>query len=173
MDKHVVAINIEKCKIGCYYCDEWEKFYPTKGFSSNSELICKLWLSNHLKKIENKVNKEQSMRTIIAGSRSIYDYQFLLDAIDECGWTPTTVISGAAKGADNLGEDWAYDHKVPCELFPADWNKFGKSAGYRRNVQMAENADALIALWDGQSRGTKHMIDIAKSKGLKIYVKVI
>lgn len=113
------------------------------------------------------------MRTIIAGSRDILDYQFLLNAIDECGWTPTTVISGAARGVDKLGEDWAHDHQVPCELYPANWSKYGKSAGPIRNIQMAENAEALIALWDGKSRGTKHMIDTAKSKNLKVFVKLI
>ena len=57
------------------------------------------------------------------------------------------------------------------EVFPANWNKFGKSAGFRRNEQMAEVADALIAFWDGKSHGTKHMIEIMENK--KLLVKVI
>lgn len=112
------------------------------------------------------------MRTIIAGSRSCLAPQELLIAIAECGWTPTTVISGNARGADRLGEWWAAKHQVPCEKFPADWVLFGKSAGYRRNEVMADNAEALIALWDGQSKGTKHMIDIARRKGLRVYVHI-
>ena len=56
------------------------------------------------------------------------------------------------------------------ELFPADWKKYGKSAGYVRNSEMAEVAESLIAFWDGKSRGTKNMIDIAKNKGLKVRI---
>ena len=58
----------------------------------------------------------------------------------------------------------------PIKRFPADWENLGRGAGYVRNVQMAFYADALIAFWDGESRGTKHMIDIAKEKGLMVRV---
>ncbi len=112
------------------------------------------------------------MRTIIAGSRECNDKRELLSALEDCGWTPTVVISGAARGADRLGEVWAAEFDIPCERFPADWDAHGKAAGYRRNVQMADNAEALIALWDGASKGTKHMIDIAKHKGLRVHVHV-
>lgn len=110
------------------------------------------------------------MRTIIAGSRDCNDMDKLLEALEVCGWIPSVVISGCARGADKLGERWAELLKVPCEKYPANWDLYGKSAGYRRNEEMADNADALIALWDGESRGTKHMIDIAKRKGLHVYV---
>jgi hypothetical protein len=94
-------------------------------------------------------------------------------AIRECGWVPTTVLSGNARGADILGEMWAKNNSIPCELYPAEWDIHGKSAGYIRNSTMAENAEALIALWDGESRGTKHMIDLAKKKGLKYHIHII
>lgn len=112
------------------------------------------------------------MRTIIAGSRSISKLASIVKAVHDSGWTPTVVISGTASGADTLGEQWANLKGIPVERFPADWDKYGKSAGYRRNEQMADNAEALIAIWDGQSRGTKHMIDIAKRKGLKVFISV-
>lgn len=112
------------------------------------------------------------MKTIIAGSRDCTDKQELLTALANCKWKPTTVISGTARGADRLGEIWANEFNIPCELFPAEWDRYGKSAGYRRNEQMADNAEALIALWDGTSKGTKHMIDIAKHKGLRVYVHI-
>ena len=70
-----------------------------------------------------------------------------------------------APGVDTLAVRWANYHGYPLKEFPADWNKYGKAAGYRRNVEMAEYADLLIAFWDGKSPGTKHMIDIMKSKG--------
>ncbi len=72
-----------------------------------------------------------------------------------------------ARGADKLGYDWGKANNIPIAEFPADWNRYGKSAGYRRNVEMAKNADALLALWDGKSRGTRHMIEIAVCQGLK------
>jgi hypothetical protein len=110
------------------------------------------------------------MRTIIAGSRGCTDKRELLAALAECGWTPTVVISGAAPGADTLGEEWAKKFNVPCERYPADWKRLGKSAGHQRNQQMATAAEALIALWDGTSPGTHHMITAAKRRGLRIHI---
>lgn len=110
------------------------------------------------------------MSTIIAGSRSCTDMQVLLNAMQFCGWIPDVVLSGGAKGADELGELWATENKIPIEQYLADWNKYGKSAGYRRNIEMAKNANSLIALWDGKSKGTKHMIDIAQKQGLHVFV---
>lgn len=110
------------------------------------------------------------MKTIIAGSRSITFYDRVEVATRLCPWNITEVVSGTAYGVDKLGERWALYHNTPLKRFPADWNKFGKRAGYLRNEQMADYADALIAIWDGKSKGTGHMIDIAKRKGLKVYV---
>lgn len=114
------------------------------------------------------------MKTIIAGSRDINDLRLLEKAIEDSGFNITEVICGGARGVDNLGRKWAGNgNRTPVKMFPAQWNKFGKSAGYRRNVQMADYGEALIALWDGKSKGTKHMIDIAISKKLKVYVHII
>lgn len=110
------------------------------------------------------------MRTIIAGSRSIANNFYVYDAIAKSGINITQVVSGTAKGVDTMGEDWAYAHGVPVVRFPADWDKYGKRAGYLRNMEMAENADALICVWDGSSSGSKHMIDIATRRGLHVYV---
>lgn len=113
------------------------------------------------------------MRTIIAGSREGPRAEHLTAALDAAalgGWEPSVVLSGTARGADTLGEQWAAAHGVPIERFPADWTTHGKAAGYKRNAQMAANADALIALWDGRSRGTKHMIDLATRAGLLVLV---
>jgi len=110
------------------------------------------------------------MRTIIAGSRNIKDYNTLLMAVGNLTWNITCVISGTAIGVDRLGELYAMRHNISCEKYPADWNQHGKSAGYKRNELMADNAEALLAIWDGQSKGTKHMIDIAKRKGLEVCI---
>lgn len=113
------------------------------------------------------------MRTIIAGSRDCTDYSQLLIALDNCGWEPTLVISGHARGADLLGEKWALEHGITLEVYPITgeaWTRNGKAAGPIRNHEMAINAEALIALWDGKSKGTKNMIDTAKRKKLMVYI---
>lgn len=110
------------------------------------------------------------MKTIIAGSRNITDINLIWDAARRCGWKITGVVSGCARGVDSLGEIWAARNGFTVYPFPAEWGKYGKSAGYRRNFEMADNAEALIAIWDGESKGTRHMIEVAKEKGLKVYV---
>lgn len=86
------------------------------------------------------------------------------------GISVSEVVSGCARGADTLGERWAHDNNIPVRRFPADWDTHGSRAGYLRNIQMAEYADALVAVWDGRSKGTGHMIDIARKRGLHIHV---
>ena len=102
------------------------------------------------------------MHVIIAGSRSITDYASVCDAVRRSGFAITRVVSGMAAGVDSLAIRYAAEHGLPCDRFPAEWKRWGRSAGYRRNAQMAEHADALIAVWDGKSPGTRHMIEVAK-----------
>lgn len=113
------------------------------------------------------------MRVIVAGSRTADCMLELVSAIRKAGFVIDTVVSGTARGADRLGEQWAKANGVPIARYPADWDGLGKSAGYRRNEEMARNADALIALWDGESRGTIHMISIAKKAGLPVHVEYL
>lgn len=112
------------------------------------------------------------MRCIIAGSRNNIEYQNVFSAMGECPWSSeiTEVVSGKARGVDTMGEQWAKENNIPIKEFPADWKKFGRSAGPRRNEEMGDYADALIAVWDGESKGTKHMIDYSKNKGLRVFV---
>jgi hypothetical protein len=112
------------------------------------------------------------MKVIIAGSRDNIEYQDVLSAMGECPWSSeiTEVVSGKARGVDTLGEQWAIENNISIKEFPADWKKFGRSAGIKRNEQMGDYADALVAVWDGESKGTKHMIDYSKNKGLKVFV---
>ena len=115
--------------------------------------------------------KKPIFRIIIAGGRNFNDYSLLKEKVnniisDKRKTHQIYIVSGKARGADSLGEKYANENGLNIMEFPADWDKHGRSAGYKRNVEMAENADALIAFWDGESRGTKHMIDIAKEKNL-------
>lgn len=113
------------------------------------------------------------MKTIIAGSRGITDYYVVLAAILESNFQITEVVSGTARGVDRLGETYAVRNKLPIAKFPADWDKWGKPAGYIRNKEMAQYADALVAVWNGESKGTKHMIDLAKEHGLKVHIHYV
>lgn len=110
------------------------------------------------------------MRVIIAGSRSITDYETVKQAIKDSGFDISLLVCGTAKGVDTLGEDWAIENHIPIEYHPADWRRYGMAAGPIRNRWMAESADALIAIWDGQSVGTASMIYLAQKRNLKIFV---
>lgn len=110
------------------------------------------------------------MKTIIAGSRNIKDYETVAQIIKASGFVITEVVSGTAAGVDSLGEAWAQINEGPVKQFPADWKRHGKGAGYIRNSIMADYADALIAIWDGTSKGTNHMIKTAINNGLRVYV---
>lgn len=113
------------------------------------------------------------MKVVIAGSRSITDYETVRLAVRESGFSITEVVSGGAAGVDRLGERYAFDWDIPLKRFPADWSKHGKAAGAIRNGEMSRYAQALIAIHDGESRGTADMIRQAKKEGLLVYVKTV
>lgn len=126
------------------------------------------------------------VKVIIAGSRDFNDYllleKFCNKIFSDLGKSGHNVeksnieiISGTARGADKLGERFASEYGIIVSRHPADWDAYGKRAGYIRNEEMARYAATgelgiLIAFWDGVSKGTKHMIDLAKKHGLTVYV---
>lgn len=115
------------------------------------------------------------MKVIIAGSRDIVDrecvFKYIEEGLEFLGIEEVScVVCGLAKGVDMLGKRWAESKGIEVAEFPADWEKHGKSAGYIRNSEMADYGDVLIAITNG-SRGTGHMIDLSRKKGLKVYVK--
>jgi len=125
----------------------------------------------------------KELRIIIAGSRDFNDYKLLKKSIKDIltntslkGINKIKIISGTARGADQLGEKLARQFKLEIVTFPAKWDIYGKRAGYIRNEEMAKyaiqdnNYGMLVAFWDGESRGTKHMINLAKKHGLEVYV---
>jgi len=113
------------------------------------------------------------MRVIVAGSRDVVNTSNVFNRLSLSTFDITEVVCGGARGVDSIGRQWAKEAGIPVKMFPAYWDKYGKSAGYRRNVDMAKYADALIAIWDGESRGTKHMIDIANEKGIPAEVYIL
>lgn len=112
-------------------------------------------------------------RVIIAGGRDFNDYELLKSTMDRLLVNikrQICIVSGAAKGADLLGERYAKEKGYVVHRFPADWS-LGRGAGFIRNEEMAQNADALVAFWDGKSHGTQHMIKTAERYKLKVRVK--
>lgn len=101
------------------------------------------------------------MKLLIAGSRDFQDYCKLCKTLDEflSKNKVTEIVSGTARGADRLGEQYAYERNIKLARFPANWDKYEKRAGYLRNVDMGNYCDCAIIFWDGVSKGTKHMID--------------
>lgn len=110
------------------------------------------------------------MKVIIAGSRDIYANEFLDNVLEDYTTIIDEVVSGGARGIDTLAIMWAVKKHLPMKVFVADWNKYGKSAGAIRNKEMAEYADYLIAIWDGESKGTKNMIDVMTKLGKGVTV---
>jgi hypothetical protein len=101
-------------------------------------------------------------KLIVAGSRDFNDYPLLSQSIFDyatSGVRPIQIVSGMARGADALAVRFAREHSVTLFEFPAEWDRLGKGAGFIRNEKMGNFSDGLLAFWDGQSRGTKHMID--------------
>lgn len=116
------------------------------------------------------------MRVIIAGTRDLKNYLFvkynllvLFKFLKKKSGDITEILCGDCRGADKLGEKFAKQFKIPVKHFPADWDKYGKKAGYIRNAEMAKQADVCILFWDGKSKGTAMMKDLAEREGLEVY----
>lgn len=115
-------------------------------------------------------------KVIIAGGRDFNNYELLSQKcdkylrnkiwFDEC----IVIISGHAKGADSLGEKYAKEKGFILDINPPEWDKYGKSAGFKRNKTMVDKADAAICFWDGKSKGTKNTIDLCKEKGIPVRI---
>ena len=124
-------------------------------------------------KRSHKAKGGEMLKVIVAGSRTLDNYEYVRDSLNEylANRLPDVqIVSGTAKGADKLGERYAKNKRLSVKRFAAEWDRYGKSAGYRRNEQMAAYADCLIAFWDKRSRGTKHMIEIAEKSNLIVSI---
>ena len=112
----------------------------------------------------------EAMKLAIIGSRTFNDYyaaeQVFLKEFRE--QDITEIVSGGAKGADLIGKDIAVNFKLKYKEFLPDWQKFGRSAGFRRNQDIIDYCDLVLAFWDGKSKGTANSIDIATRQGKKV-----
>lgn len=117
------------------------------------------------------------VKLVIAGSRSLEpSLDRIHDAVDallEDDIVPCEIVSGCARGVDRAGEQWAASVGLPIRRFAItqrDWQTYGRSAGPRRNAEMARYAGALLAFWDGRSNGTRDMIDVMRRRGKPVRV---
>ena len=113
-------------------------------------------------------------KLIVAGGRDFNDYDVLSETLltlanTEYADKAVSLVSGMARGADALGYMFAHKHGVKCYEFPANWNKYGKRAGFIRNEEMGRFADGLVAFWNG-SKGTQHMINFMQSLGKPVVI---
>lgn len=109
------------------------------------------------------------MRTIIAGTRKIADEQLVFSILNAVEFKITEVVCGCAAGVDSIGKAWAESKGIAYKDFPADWLRDGKlTAGFVRNQRMADYADALVLIWDGESSGSADMLRRAKKARLRI-----
>lgn len=114
-------------------------------------------------------------RVAIIGSRDYPDakrvvFQYVWDMWEQGDGSPPIIISGGARGVDRIAEEAALRRGLDCVVFPANWEEYGKSAGYLRNAEIVDSADRVVAFWDGESKGTKHTINLAlaKKKNLEV-----
>lgn len=106
------------------------------------------------------------MKTAIVGSRSIVS----LDIAKYIPEGTTEIISGGARGADTLAREYAQENNIKLTEFLPEYNLYRRGAPLKRNIRIIENADIVVALWDGHSRGTKHVIDNCVSRNIEVKV---
>lgn len=125
--------------------------------------------------MENPVEPNQEFKLIVAGSRGFDDFDLMSRVLiamadNEFAGRDVSIVSGMAKGADALAVRFANAHKIALYKFPANWNGLGKKAGFIRNTQMGNFADGLLAFWDGESNGTRHMIEYMQRLNKPVHI---
>lgn len=109
-------------------------------------------------------------RLAVVGSRTITDYNFVKGLLDKQKDNISLIVSGGAKGVDTLAEQWANENGISIKVFSAEWDKYGKRAGFIRNNEIIKECDVCLAIWDGKSKGTQHSINLAKSMNKQVLV---
>lgn len=112
------------------------------------------------------------MKILVCGGRSYSDRAYVYETLDKFHKTfkVTFLIQGGATGADLLAKDWADERDLPCQTYKADWNKYGRAAGPRRNARMIkENTDLGAVIAFPGNTGTEDMIDKAKKAGIQVF----
>ena len=116
--------------------------------------------------------KSRKINIAIIGSRTFNDYERLKTTFEKLNteYKFATIVSGGAKGADKLAEKIAEEFQIKMIIFLANWEKHNKKAGILRNFDIINNSDVVLACWDGQSKGTKHAIELTTKLNKKLYL---
>jgi len=109
-------------------------------------------------------------KIVVAGGRTYTNTGMVFICLEKIVQKGDVIISGHAKGVDMMGELYAQKNNLACEIYPAEWDKYGRSAGPRRNEQMAQVADKVVVFWDFKSRGTKNMVEMAKKYKKELFI---
>lgn len=120
----------------------------------------------------------ETYKVVIGGCREFTDYAVFSASVDAflselVKRGKICILSGACRGVDEMGERYAAEHGFAVERYPAEWGKYGRSAGPRRNREMVEKADFVIAFWDGESAGTRSLVQYAEQLGKPLRIKKI
>ena len=120
----------------------------------------------------NHIGRWNNMKIAVVGSRTFRDADLLYHTLKPMTqkYKDLTIVSGGARGADMNAECFADALDIPTEIYKPDWDKYGKSAGFKRNITIVDNSDFIVAFWDGVSRGTQHTINIAKKQNKPILI---
>ena len=118
------------------------------------------------------------MKITIGGCRDFEDYAVFSKFVGECikninPQDKIIILSGHCKGVDMMAERYASEMGYEIEIHAADWKRYGRAAGPKRNLEMVENSDVVIAFWDNKSKGTGSLVGSAKRKGVPVYIKSI
>jgi len=111
------------------------------------------------------------MKTAVIGSRTFNDYSLLCKVLKD--FDITHVVSGGAAGADSMAVQWALDKQIPYTEHVPNWMKYGKAAGFIRNADIIADSELVIAFWNGFSKGTENSINIAKTRGVPVYIEMV
>jgi hypothetical protein len=116
----------------------------------------------------------EQIKLAVIGSRSFADRSLLFRTLDECRHRIRLIVSGGARGADSLAQEWASERGVPCRVIRPKWKddhgRFDRSAGFKRNGDVVNNADEVLAFWDAQSAGTRHAIELARKQNKAVQI---
>ena len=108
------------------------------------------------------------MKLLIAGSRGITNF----DLSEHVPEGVDIIISGGAKGIDTLAEQFADDNGIEKLIVRPQYEKYGRAAPIKRNEEMVNICDAVLAVWDGKSKGTRHTLNYARKKE-KIIIEIV
>ncbi len=171
--------NTDDASLNGYTGHEMMDMFNAAGPVPGNVVFSQEWaLSGHLDvslfqaAVPVKESPEKGVSVAIVGGRDFEDYSLVENTLSQLmvRYDITKVVSGGARGADSLAERWADAHGISKQVFPADWDRYGRSAGFRRNKDIVANADMVVAFWDGQSRGTKNTLDLTRDAGKPLFV---